>query len=72
MLEDMGGSSLPPPLIPLTHTAAQVLPMNHIQINQQQTQCIHTQLYCAVSVPAANYLPQKKANHPQHQANPFL
>jgi len=72
ILEDMSGSLLPPPLIPLTHTAAQVLPMNHIQINQQQTQCIYTQPYCSVSVPSANYLPQKQANHPQPQANPFL
>ena len=75
--EDMGGSSLPPPLIPVTHAVAQLLPMNHIQINQQPTQCSHTSItvtqpFCSVSVPAANHLPQRQTNPLQPQSNPFF
>ena len=80
--QNTGASSLPPPLIPVTHeVTAQVLPMSHIQINQQPTHCSHTpmtvtQPFCSLSVPpindAINYLPQELTNPPQPQSNPFF
>ena len=34
----------PPPLIPASHAMTQLLPMSHIQINQQPTHCSHTSM----------------------------
>ena len=75
-------SSVSPPLIPVTHgVTAQVLPMSHIQINQQPAHCSHTSMtvtqpFCSLSMPpindAINYLPQGLTKSPQPQSNPFF
>jgi len=74
-------SSLPPPLIPVTHeVTTQVLPVSQIQINQQPSHCSHTSMkvtapFSAVSMPplgAVNYLSQRQANPLHPQSNPFF
>jgi len=75
-------SSLPPPLIPVTHgVTAQVLQVSHIQINQQPSRCSHTSMtvtapFSSVPVPplanAINHLPQRQSGSLHPQFNPFL